>query len=134
MSKSLIFTFLLFAFYTVNAQNDIAISGTVLDINTQLPIELATVYFSNVKDSTLIEYTTTDKNGLFKINTKKYESPVFLKVNYIGYQSLIEEQTGLLAKLDFGKLYLLKNILKLIRQFLKFHKGLIFSFEYIIDY
>ena len=110
MSKSLIFTFLLFAFYTVNAQNDIAISGTVLDINTQLPIELATVYFSNVKDSTLIEYTTTDKNGLFKINTKKYESPVFLKVNYIGYQSLIEEQTGLLAKLDFGKLYLLKNI------------------------
>ena len=86
MSKSLIFTFLLFAFYTVNAQNDITISGTVLDINTQLPIELATVYFSNVKDSTLIEYTTTDKNGFFKIGTKKYENPVFLKVNYIDHQ------------------------------------------------
>jgi hypothetical protein len=108
MSKTYSFLFLLLFFCTVNAQN-IVIKGTVFDINTQLPLELATVYFSNVKDSTVIEYATTDKSGFFKINTKKYEKPVFLKVNYMGYQSYVEEQNGLLENKDFGKLYLLQN-------------------------
>ena len=108
MSKTYSFLFLLLFFCTANAQN-IVIKGTVFDINTQLPLELATVYFSNVKDSTVIEYATTDKSGFFKINTKKYEKPVFLNVNYMGYQSYVEEQNGLLESKDFGKLYLLQN-------------------------
>jgi hypothetical protein len=94
---------------TVSAQNTIFIKGTVYDVNTQKPIELATVYFSNVKDSTVIEYTTTDKNGDFKINTKKYEKPVFLKVNFMGYQTYTEELNALLDNKDFGKLYLLES-------------------------
>jgi hypothetical protein len=109
MSKIYSFLFLLLFFYSANAQNDIVIKGTVYDINTQVPLELATVYFSNVKDSTVIEYATTDKNGVFKINTKKYTKPVFLKVNYMGYQSYIEEQNSLSESKDFGKLYLLHN-------------------------
>ncbi len=108
MSKIYTFLFLLFFFSLANAQN-IVIKGTVFDSNTQLPLELATVYFSNVKDSTVIEYATTDKNGFFKINTKKYEKPVFLKVNYMGYQPYFEVQNGLLENKDFGKLYLLQN-------------------------
>jgi len=100
--------FLLF-FFTVSAQNVITIKGTVYDINTQKPLESAMVYFSNVKDSTVIEYTTTDKNGEFKVNTKKYDKPVFLKINFIGYQTYSEEQSKLLESKDFGKLYLSQN-------------------------
>lgn len=109
MAKIYSFLFLLFFFFSANAQNEVVIKGTVYDINTQVPLELATVYFSNVKDSTVIEYTTTDKNGVFKISTKKYDKPVFLKVNYMGYQPYIEEQNSLLESKDFGKLYLLQN-------------------------
>lgn len=81
-----IYRLLLFFFFSITtfAQNEISLSGTVLDINTQLPLESATVYFSNVKDSTIIEFTSTDKNGLFKIVTRKYEAPVLLKVNQTG--------------------------------------------------
>ncbi|MXO04054.1 outer membrane beta-barrel protein [Flavobacterium sp. HBTb2-11-1] len=106
-----IYSFLLFlAFvYSANAQNNIVIKGTVVDINSQLPLELATVYFTAVKDSTIIEYATTDKNGNFIINTKKYDKPVFLKVNYTGYQAYFEEQKALTESKDFGKLYLLEN-------------------------
>ncbi|WP_286971284.1 outer membrane beta-barrel protein [Flavobacterium sp. UBA4854] len=106
-----IYSFLLFlAFvYSANAQNNIVIKGTVVDINSQLPLELATVYFTTVKDSTIIEYATTDKNGNFIINTKKYDKPVFLKVNYTGYQAYFEEQKGLTESKDFGKLYMLEN-------------------------
>lgn len=106
LSLLLIFLFC----YTANAQNDIIIKGTVIDINTQLPLEMATIYFTTVKDSTVIEYATTDKNGVFRINTKKIDKPVYLKINYMGYQTLVEEQKSLLESKDFGKLYLLENV------------------------
>lgn len=104
--------FLLFFVFiaAANAQNDITVKGNVVDINTQLPLEMATVYFTTVKDSTIIEYGTTDKNGDFRINMKKYDKPVFLKVNHMGYQVYYEEQKALLDSKDFGKLYLLENI------------------------
>ena len=107
-----IYYFLIFSLfcYSASAQNDIVLKGTVVDINTQLPLELATVYFTTVKDSTVIEYATTDKNGAFSIKTKKYDKPVFLKVNYMGYQPYFEEEKGLLESKDFGKLYLLENV------------------------
>ena len=103
---SLLFLLVLSA---VHAQNNIIIKGAVYDINTQKPLESAMVYFSNVKDSTIVEYTTTDKNGIFTINTKKYDKPVFLKINYMGYQTYSEKQSKLLGNKDFGKLYLAQN-------------------------
>ena len=109
MSKLYYFFIFLFYFYFSNAQNTRTISGTVLDINTQLPLESATVYLSNVKDSAVIDFTNTNKSGFFKIVTKTTEKPVFLKVSYIGYQPYIEEQKSLLENKDFGKLYLLQN-------------------------
>ncbi|TDE29774.1 TonB-dependent receptor [Flavobacterium ranwuense] len=109
MSKLFFFLlFLLFCFSAI-AQEEYIIKGTVLDVNTQIPLEAATVYFSNVKDSTVLEYTTTDKSGLFKMSSKKYEKPVFLKISYLGYQTYIEEQKGILENKDFGRLYLLEN-------------------------
>lgn len=106
------FSFLLFFLccYAANAQNDIILKGTVVDLNTQVPLEMATVYFTTVKDSAVIEYATTDKNGVFRINTKKINKPVFLKVNYMGYQTFVEEQKELIESKDFGKLYLAENI------------------------
>ncbi|MBF4519178.1 outer membrane beta-barrel protein [Flavobacterium sp. ANB] len=110
MTKFFSFVLLSLFCYSANAQNDIVLKGTIVDINTQLPLEMATVYFTTVKDSTVIEYATTDKNGYFSINTKKYDKPVFLKVNYMGYQPFFEEEKGLLESKDFGKLYLLESV------------------------
>ena len=106
MSKLYYSFILLFCFYFSNGQNTATISGTVLDINTQLPLESATVYVSNVKDSTVIEFTNTNKSGVFKMVTKKTDKPVFLKVSYMGYQPYIEEQKGVLENKDFGKSYI----------------------------
>ncbi len=102
------FLFFLF-FFSVNAQDKFLIKGSILDFTSHLPLESATVYFSNVKDSTVIEYATTDKNGFFEIATKKHDKPVFLKVSYIGYQNYVEDQKGILANKDFGKIYLVVN-------------------------
>ena len=109
MSKSYSLLFLLLFFYAVNAQNAIVVKGGVYDADTKIPLVAATVYFSSVKDSAVIEYTTTDKNGLFKFNTKKYDKPFFIKIHYMGYKTYVEKQNGLLEGKDFGKLYLSQN-------------------------
>lgn len=106
MSKFYSFLFLLLSFYAANAQNTIVVKGGVYDNNTKAPLPAATVYFSTVKDSTVIEYTTTDKNGQFVFNIKKYDKPFLLKINYLGYKTFVEKQDGILTSKDFGKLYL----------------------------
>ena len=65
--------------------------------------------FRTPKIQPFLEYANTDKNGAFKIATKKYDKPILLKVNYMGYQTYTEEQNGLLESKDFGKIYLLHN-------------------------
>jgi len=111
MTKIYSFLSLFFLFvFSANAQNDITVRGTIVDVNTQLPLEMATVYFTTVKDSTVIEYATTDKNGDFRMNIKKYDKPVFLKVNYMGYQTYFEEYKGLTETKDFGKIYLIESV------------------------
>ncbi len=110
MSKFYSFLLFLLLCFSANAQDKFILKGTVLDLNSHLPLESATVYFSTVKDSTVLEYATTDKFGIFQISTKKLDKPVFLKVNYVGYQTYIDEQKGILTNKDFGKIYLLGNI------------------------
>ncbi|MBP6181089.1 outer membrane beta-barrel protein [Flavobacterium sp.] len=110
MSKFHFFFIFLLSCFSANAQEEFILKGTVLDVTTQIPLESATVYFSSVKDSVVLEYATTDKNGLFKITTKKFEKPVFLKVSYMGFQSYVEEQKEITENKDFGKLYLLENV------------------------
>ncbi|MFV8327284.1 outer membrane beta-barrel protein [Flavobacterium sp. ZS1P14] len=110
MSKLYFFLLFLFFCFSANAQEELILKGTVLDVTTQIPLEAATVYFSTVKDSVVLEYTTTDKNGFFKIATKKYEKPVFLKISYMGYQTEVEEQKEITENKDFGKVYLLENV------------------------
>lgn len=111
--------FFLFFSLSIVAQNNIAIKGRVLDKNTQTPLEAATVYLTSVKDSTVIDYTITDKNGFFKINSKKIQKPVFLKISYLGYQTFKKEEKAIVAAHDFGILRLIENTNVLGEVFIK---------------
>ena len=109
MKRRLPILFLLFFSISLLAQNGIVVKGKLLDKKAQLPIEAATVYLSAVKDSTVIDYTITDKNGNFSLETRKITQPFFLKISFIGYQSLKKEMDGLVENKDFGTLYLTEN-------------------------
>ncbi|MEG1021915.1 MAG: hypothetical protein RSE50_10395, partial [Myroides sp.] len=50
----------------------IELKGKVVDTDKK-PIEAATIYLSSKKDSTLIDYTITDVNGMFSMPIKKIE-------------------------------------------------------------
>lgn len=110
MSKYLSFLFFLaFSFYAT-AQSNYILKGKVLNLNNQLPLESATVYISTVKDSTILEYTLTDKNGEFNFAVKKNEKPVFLKVTYMGFETFAEEQKEVSANKDFSNIYLAESV------------------------
>ena len=106
MCKYLSFLFLLASSFYASAQTSYTLKGKVLNINNQLPLESATVYLTTVKDSTVLEYTLTDKNGNFNFTAKRNDKPVFLKVTYLGFENFAEEQKDISANKDFENIYL----------------------------
>lgn len=88
------------------SQNTITIKGKVIDPTTKLPIESATVYLTSVKDSSVVDYTITNKMGNFAIKVKKSDKALNLKISFISYQDFVENITGLTADKDFGTIEL----------------------------
>ncbi len=75
------FFFLFFIHSFIFAQEKVSISGKAVDEVLKSPVEAATVYLSLKKDSTVIDYSITDKNGNFKLEVKKVQEPVFFSIS-----------------------------------------------------
>ncbi len=102
MSKHF-FTFVL-ALFSVCAfsQNSFYIKGKIVEEASKLPMESVTVYLSVAKDSSLVDYTITDKNGNFSLAVKKTTQPVFLKISMVGFEDHKTNLKELLQTKDFG--------------------------------
>ncbi len=96
----------LFVLLSFNAfsQNVVTVKGKIIDETSKLPLESATIYLTTVKDSVMIDYTISDKNGNFSLKTKKIKQPVYLKISFIGYEDYKQELTSVEADKDFGVL------------------------------
>ncbi|MES2748722.1 MAG: outer membrane beta-barrel protein [Bacteroidota bacterium] len=79
-----------------------SLKGKVIDQTTKLPIESATVYLSSAKDSTVIDYTITNKLGNFDLKMKKITYPVYLKVSFITYEENKIALDKITEDKDFG--------------------------------
>ncbi|WP_020538657.1 outer membrane beta-barrel family protein [Lewinella cohaerens] len=91
------------------AQNEpIVITGTVLDYQSQSPIEFATIMLGSSQDNSVITGTTTDEDGTFTISSDTEN--VFLEISFIGYVSQkitdFEVQSN---RVDVGTLFLSEN-------------------------
>lgn len=91
----------------VFAQNTITLKGKIIEDVSKLPLESATVFITSVKDSTIIDYTISDKNGNFTLTTKKIVGPVYFKVSFIGFQEYIQKLESVTVSKDFGVLSVL---------------------------
>ncbi len=105
MLRQLLLLAFAFACFSAAAQNRITLNGKVVDAASQLPLEAATVYLSAVADSTMVDYTITDKNGNFSLVTQKPSKPVVLIVSYSGFEECRIEEKDLTSK-DFGTIRL----------------------------
>jgi hypothetical protein len=81
---SLVFA-LLFACFTFSQEKTFKITGTLIAEDSNLPIESATVYLERIKDSSIVSYTISDKNGFFKIEGRTFDERLNFLASYVGY-------------------------------------------------
>jgi hypothetical protein len=108
MSKTYaIWLFFILATSSIFAQNTITIKGKIIEDTSKLPLESATIYLTSVKDSTIIDYTLSDKNGNFSLSTRKITEPVYFKISYIGFQEYNQKLETLNNSKDLGVINIL---------------------------
>lgn len=98
---------------SVTAQNKAAVKGILTDSASKAPLEYATVALVNAKDTSLISYTLTDKNGVFHLTGLPSEHQIKIIISYVGYKTFrqaLELKKGEIK--DFGNLMLAGNSLK----------------------
>ena len=64
-----------------------AIKGILADSLSKNPLEFATVAVVNAKDTSLISYTLSDKNGSFQLSGLPSDRPAKLIISYVGYKT-----------------------------------------------
>jgi hypothetical protein len=101
--------FLLFTTLSFS-QNTYQLNGKVIDKNSKTPLESATIYLTTVKDSTIIDYTISDRNGNFNLKARKSDIAVHFKISYNGYENYNTTLPSILADKDFGLLEIAENV------------------------
>ncbi|SFU30532.1 Carboxypeptidase regulatory-like domain-containing protein [Pustulibacterium marinum] len=92
MKKNVLF-FLLCAFcMAIGQAQDYTVSGTVKD-EFDNTLESATVFVETIADSTLINYTVTNQNGVFELEFKTKKPKARVVITYNGYQTYRKELT-----------------------------------------
>lgn len=95
--------------FSVQAQEEFILNGKVINFATQQPLEGAAILLGNSKDSLKVNYTTTDTNGFFRIRTKNTDTPVYLKISHLGFQTIFEDLKGVSSDKDFDTVLLIEN-------------------------
>ena len=85
--SQLLFFALLCTFSSFSQSQSFKISGTVKSDSNKTPLESATVYLERAKDSSLVTYTISDKNGNFSLEGKTYDKQLDLLISYVGYKT-----------------------------------------------
>src|SRR5690606_18622557 len=61
--------------------------GTIISAEDQTPLESATVYLESAKDSTMVTYSISDRNGAFSLENRTSETELKLFISFMGYRS-----------------------------------------------
>lgn len=85
------YLFLVLTFFCLSSvfsqSGDFKIFGSITSAEEKLPLEAATVHVERIKDSSVISYTITDKNGKFELEDKTSDTELNLFVSYVGYKT-----------------------------------------------
>ncbi|NDI98433.1 outer membrane beta-barrel protein [Flavobacterium sp. LaA7.5] len=80
---------------------NVTLKGKITDPDN-LPLESATVYLTSVKDSTVIDYTLTDKSGNWEMRARVKDEPTDLKISFIGFTDYKQRLEKITEDKNFG--------------------------------
>lgn len=87
MKKFCFYIILSFSLFSFSQSKSFKITGNVIAADDKSPLESATVYLERVKDTTLVTYTITDKDGKFDLIEETYDDNLNLVISSIGFQN-----------------------------------------------
>ncbi|MBC2844759.1 outer membrane beta-barrel protein [Winogradskyella flava] len=97
---ALVFTFL-FTLFSYSQEKSFEITGNIQAEDTKLPLESATVYVERTKDSSVVSYTISDKEGKFQLKGTTYDDSLNFYVSFVGYATYLKK-----LNIDREKIYL----------------------------
>src|SRR5690606_29967048 len=94
------FLFILYTIPFVGQDGNITVTGTVLDQETNVPLEYATLVLQSVDNPEKITGGITDAEGKFNVSAEpgKYH----LRIEYISYKTHVLEDRNLNSSIDLG--------------------------------
>lgn len=90
MKHTLLAVVFLISFFSFAQSKSFQISGTVFSEEENIPLESATVYLQREKDSSLITYAISGRDGTFSLEGKTVDNSVNLYISYVGYQTYLK--------------------------------------------
>lgn len=105
---SVLYTNILFADPNPSNVKNRIIKGKVIDAETNLPLEYATVSLFSLTQQKIVDGTITDINGDFEI--KVSEDIYDIKIEYISYKSFVIEKKKIDSNFDLGTVSLSLNL------------------------
>ena len=87
MKKIFTIALLLCTFTIFSQSKNYVIEGILKSKSDSTFLESATIHLEKVKDSSVVSYTISDKNGKFKLEGKTFEKELRLVASFIGYGS-----------------------------------------------
>ena len=100
MKKKFLFLTLLFSAYINSQENNLTISGKIIDSDFNTPLEYATISIYDSKKQNLINGVISDNSGFFSIELTKglYD----LKIEYISFETKTLEKIDVQNSIDLG--------------------------------
>jgi hypothetical protein len=100
MKKIFLILTLLFSAYINSQENNLTISGKIIDSDYNTPLEYATISIYDSKKQNLINGVISDNSGFFSIELTKgfYD----LKIEYISFETKILEKIDVQNSIDLG--------------------------------
>src|SRR5690606_23407627 len=86
--------------------SDLKVFGTIVSDEDQTPLESATVYLERAKDSTMVTYAISDRNGAFSLENRTSETELKLFISFVGYESFTKTVQIDKDEIDLGTISL----------------------------
>ena len=107
--QTLFFAFLFFSTLFSFSQNQFVFKGKLINKTTNTPIESATIYLTREKDSAVLEYTISNKQGAFEFKVAPQNTSATLKVSFPELETFTKSFETINNDVDFGTIELYKQ-------------------------
>jgi Outer membrane protein beta-barrel family/CarboxypepD_reg-like domain len=101
MNKFLIIVLFLCTAVSFSQSKSFQVYGKIVSEVDKTPLESATVYLERAKDTTMVTFTITDRNGNFSLENKTSDSELNLFISFVGYETYFQK-----VKIDKSKINL----------------------------